>query len=130
MANEELYTSDRQDGSGYGPQSTIPPPANCTVFVSIRRFSLFLYKNQRNFVAAPVSETHKPEVSSVEENLENDDCQVSGQEIREFLLPMVEPYFRKDEDLVVLESMNTDPPKNYYANEVNRNIINPRITDL
>ncbi|XP_017761797.1 PREDICTED: hydrocephalus-inducing protein homolog [Eufriesea mexicana] len=95
VANEELHTSDRQDGSGYGPLSTIPPPAN-----------------------SPASEIHKPEISSVDENSESDDCQISGQEIREFLMPMVGPYFRKDEDLVVLESMSTDPPKDYYINEL------------
>ncbi|CAD1478444.1 unnamed protein product [Heterotrigona itama] len=45
------------------------------------------------------------------------DCLVSREEIREFLMPIVGPYFKKDEDLVVLESMHTDPPKDHYINE-------------
>ena len=34
-------------------------------------------------------------------------------------MPIVGPYFKKDEDLVVLESMHTDPPRDHYINEVN-----------
>lgn len=38
-------------------------------------------------------------------------------------MPIVGSYFKTDEDLVVLESMRTDPPRNDYINEVNRNKI-------
>lgn len=48
---------------------------------------------------------------------------VSAKEIRNFLMPIVGSYFKADEDLVVLESMQTDPPRNDYINEVNRNKI-------
>lgn len=59
----------------------------------------------------------------MEEISEIDDCFVSSEEIRNFLMPIVGSYFKTDEDLVVLESMQTDPPRNHYINEVNRNKI-------
>lgn len=59
----------------------------------------------------------------MDEISEIDDCLVTAEEIRNFLMPIVGSYFKTDEDLVVLESMQTDPPKNHYINEVNRNKI-------
>ncbi|KAK9306551.1 hypothetical protein QLX08_002752 [Tetragonisca angustula] len=94
--DEEIYPSDRQeDGSGDGPLNTIPPPTN-----------------------SPVSENQNVETPVTEQSSEMNDCLISGEEIREFLMPIVGPYFKKDEDLIVLESMHTDPPKDHYINEV------------
>ncbi|CAL7939800.1 unnamed protein product [Xylocopa violacea] len=93
----DICMSDRQGGSGDGPLKRIPTPMN-----------------------TPVSETRlrKSDPSIDEKNSATSDCPVSRQEIREFLLPIVIPYFRNDEDLVDLESMRTDPPKKSYINEV------------
>ncbi|KAK1122967.1 hypothetical protein K0M31_008605 [Melipona bicolor] len=94
--DEETHPSDRQeDGSGDGPLNTIPPPTN-----------------------SPVSENQNVETPVTEQSSEMNDCLISREEIREFLMPIVAPYFKKDEDLVVLESMRTDPPKDHYINEV------------
>ena len=77
-----------------------------------------LFFNCHNFVAAPVSENQNVETPVTEQSSEMNDCLISGEEIREFLMPIVGPYFKKDEDLIVLESMHTDPPKDHYINEV------------
>ncbi|XP_043589616.1 hydrocephalus-inducing protein homolog [Bombus pyrosoma] len=93
--HEDIYTSDKQDGVGDGPLDTIPPPTN-----------------------SPISENQSSEIPLTEEISEIDDCLVSAEEIRNFLMPIVGSYFKTDEDLVVLESMQTDPPRNHYINEV------------
>ncbi|XP_076763163.1 hydrocephalus-inducing protein homolog [Xylocopa sonorina] len=96
-ADEDICVSDRQDGSGDGPFKGITTPVN-----------------------SPVSEARqcKSETSIEEKNSATSDCLVSSKEIREFLLPIVIPYFKSDEDLIALEGMRTDPPKKSYINEV------------
>ncbi|XP_048264436.1 LOW QUALITY PROTEIN: hydrocephalus-inducing protein [Bombus terrestris] len=93
--HEDIYTSDKQDGVGDGPLDTIPPPTN-----------------------SPISENQSSEIPLTEKISEIHDCLVSAKEIRNFLMPIVGSYFKADEDLVVLESMQTDPPRNDYINEV------------
>ncbi|XP_026670103.1 hydrocephalus-inducing protein homolog [Ceratina calcarata] len=113
--NEEIcMNNDVQDGSGDGPLKTIPPPVNCNYTATNvpHRISL------GNSVAAPVSETHRHKPELLDENIGTNGYQVSNQEIRELLMSIIGSYFKKDEDLVVLESLRPDPPKNYFINEV------------
>lgn len=42
------------------------------------------------------------------------------QGIRQFLLEIVEQYYEKDDDLIVLQNMNDDPPQVDYINEVKK----------
>lgn len=44
------------------------------------------------------------------------------QGIRQFLLEIVEQYYEKDDDLIVLQNMNDDPPQVDYINEVKKKI--------
>nr|XP_034173204.1 hydrocephalus-inducing protein homolog isoform X3 [Osmia lignaria] len=94
--SDDVCVNDRQDGSGDGPLQSIQPPTN-----------------------SPVSETLKlkPEVSSANDS-ETNDCTVTAEEMREFLMPIFGKYFLEDEDIVVLKNLSFEPPKDHYINEV------------
>ncbi|XP_031837907.2 hydrocephalus-inducing protein homolog [Nomia melanderi] len=96
--NEGGSANDRQDGGGDGPLQSIPPPMN-----------------------SPVSETHAQKLkldSSTEDDAEEDKCAVSKEEMREFLLPLVEKYFEEELDLAAFETMRDEPRRTHYVNDI------------
>lgn len=114
--NEDISTTDRQNGSGDGLLNSIPAPANCTAR-SIKFPTQVTSSYIRYFLAAPVSEVQRAKPESAETPVIND-YGISGAEIRDFLMPIVGCYYKKEDDLNVLESMNSQPAKQCYINEV------------
>ncbi|XP_076659704.1 hydrocephalus-inducing protein homolog [Halictus rubicundus] len=93
----DTFMNDRQDGSGDGPSQSIQPPVN-----------------------SPVSEEHPLQLNSsstIRDMVENI-CTVSEEELRNFLLPIVETYFTEDADLAAFETMRNEPPRSHYINDI------------
>lgn len=74
-----------------------------------RKYSFF-------FFTAPVSEKQE----TMDENPDINNHPELKQGIRQFLLEIVEQYYEKDDDLIVLQNMNDDPPQVDYINEVKK----------
>ncbi|XP_053973138.1 hydrocephalus-inducing protein homolog [Hylaeus volcanicus] len=98
--SHEESVSDRQDGSRDGPLQSIPPPTNSLVSVT-----------------HPQKLESENVLDDVNENL-RENCSVSNEEVREFLLPMVSEYFEEETDLAAFEIMRCEPRRNHFINEV------------
>lgn len=71
------------------------------------------------FVPAPVSMMHVQEYDAkdaTDDTMNN--CGVSSEEIREFLMPIVGQYFKEETDLAALEILSSEPRKKHIINEV------------
>lgn len=54
----------------------------------------------------------------MDNDIEEDKCAVSKEEMREFLLPLVEKYFEEESDLAAFETMRDEPRRTRCIDDV------------
>ncbi|KAG7200298.1 hypothetical protein KM043_017763 [Ampulex compressa] len=93
--------SNRQDGSGDGPEETLGPPSNSPASEE------FLTQRSK-FGAIPESKV----------NLSMEEADAALIEIRNFLLPMIEKYFVEDTEIPALDAISFEPPTIPLINQI------------